>query len=148
MSTILGRFGQALGLTFGPVGATTIQSRVAKNFAILGRSHPRIRDQIADYVATGNSASVLSTIAATPAIGQQWRQRMLTYPRRDESGLFAPGATWEGDQMRRLGEVCAALEPITYDYGFFGTKKSPEWLRHVVTLWLGHGRKDQPIERP
>ncbi|MCB2065580.1 MAG: DUF4132 domain-containing protein [Erythrobacter sp.] len=48
--------------------------------------------------------------------------------------------------MRRLGEVLALLEPIRFDWGFFGSKDTPDWLRHVVTLWLGHDRKGQPFE--
>ncbi|MEN3747959.1 DUF4132 domain-containing protein [Sphingomonas sp. HF-S3] len=79
------------------------------------------------------------------AVRQAWQSRTHYYPRRDESQLFTNLLLWHPDQMRRLGEAHAALEPISYDYGFFGTKKSPDWLRHVVTLWLGHGRKDQPI---
>ncbi|MEZ5709923.1 MAG: DUF4132 domain-containing protein [Blastomonas sp.] len=48
--------------------------------------------------------------------------------------------------MRRFGELLALLEPVTFDWGFFGSKNSPDWLRHVVTLWLGHGRKEQPFD--
>jgi hypothetical protein len=119
---------------------------VSKAFAALDQTHSRLRDQIADHVATGDATSVLSTIAATPAIAQRWRQRGNYYPRRDDTGLFAPGLDWEAAQMRRLGEVHAALEPISYDYGYFGTKKSPDWLRHVVGVWLGHNIRNRPLE--
>lgn len=46
----------------------------------------------------------------------------------------------------RLGEVVAALEPIQFDWGFFGTSKSPDWLRHAVSLWLGHDRKGMSLD--
>ncbi|HEX9963748.1 MAG TPA: DUF4132 domain-containing protein [Allosphingosinicella sp.] len=93
----------------------------------------------------GDNPSVLSTLQGND-VRTAWRQRSRYYPPRDDSRLFTNLAGWRADQIRRLGEALEALEPITYDYGFVGTKKSPDWLRHVVTIWLGHDRAAQPIE--
>ena len=105
----------------------------------------RLGSRIGHYVATELDSSVLSELS-TANVQQKWRQQPRYYPRRDEDGLFRDLSQWRVDQMVRLGEVLALLEPISYDWGFFGTKNTPAWLRHVVTLWLGHGRKGQPIK--
>ena len=106
---------------------------------------PRLGDRLGDYVATEGSSSALSELS-NASVQQKWRGRHMIYPRRDEAGLFRDLSQWRIDQMVRLGEVLALLEPISYDWGFFGTKNTPDWLRHIVTLWLGHDRENQPIE--
>ncbi len=97
------------------------------------------------YIADGLNSSVLSSLQAR-ASQQAWTQRARTWPRSDEEGLFTKVADWRIDQMQRFGEVLAALEPLNHDWGMFGTKKSPDWLRHTVTIWLGQGRKNQPVQ--
>jgi len=131
-----------------PVSRTgpAIARRVAKHFERLGKTSPGIDRRLGDYVASGEAGSALSTIA-TANVKAAWAQRVRSYPPRDESGLFAPGVAWHPTQMRRLGEVLSALEAIQYEGWYFGSKKSPEWLRQVVTQWLGHGRKDQSLDR-
>ena len=94
------------------------------------------------YISQGDNSSVLSTLQR-PATQQEWRNR----PRRwlDGEVLLADPGDWRIDQMQRLGEVLAAVQPLTHDWGFFGTRKSPDGLRHVVTLWLQRDRKEQPV---
>lgn len=92
----------------------------------------------------GDNSSVLSTLQGAAA-RDAWGRRPRHYPPRDEADVFLESAAWRVDQMRRMGEALAALEPITYDWEHVGTKNSPDWLRHVVTLWLGHGRPAQPM---
>jgi hypothetical protein len=132
----------------GPAPRNTpgIARRVAKHFARLGKGTPGLERQIGAYVAFGERDSVLSTLA-TNQVQALWAQRIRSYPPRDESGLFVPGVEWDPAQMRRLGEALSALESIRYDRWFFGSKKSPEWLRQVVTQWLGRDRKDQSLDR-
>jgi len=123
-----------------------VARRITAHFERLEKFQRGLPRKIGDFVSTGNNSSVMATLQSN-ASGQQWRTRVRYFPPRDESGLFSVGANWSAPQMRRLGEVLAALEPITSDWGFFGTKKSPSWLRHVVSIWLGHGRKEQSIDR-
>jgi len=129
-----------------PRNGASIARRVAKHFDRLGRTAPGLDRQIGAYVASGDAGSVLSTLASAN-VKAAWAQRTRSYPPRDESGLFAPGVEWGAAQMRRLGEALSALEAIQYEGWYFGSKKSPEWLRQVVTQWLGHGRKDQSLDQ-
>ena len=141
------RFKTSLGLVSKAPGDGVGQvpiSRIAKHFEALSRQDAAVPKQIAAYVGTGEPASVVLKLQGN-AMQQAWRARHRVYPVRDEAGLFKALADWRVDQMMRLGEILAALDPITWDWGYFGTKKSPDWLRHVVTQWLGHGRKNQPI---
>ncbi|MES2056914.1 MAG: DUF4132 domain-containing protein [Pseudomonadota bacterium] len=129
-----------------PRNGSNIARRVAKHFDRLGKAAPGIDRQVGAYVASGGASSVLSTFA-TAKVQAIWAQRIRSFPPRDESGLFAPGIEWDAAQMRRLGEALSALEAIQYEGWYFGSKKSPEWLRQVVTQWLGHGRKDQSLDQ-
>lgn len=153
--TFLDKLRRGFGLLTG-VGATAksvvtaplsgaVVRRVSRHFDRLAKVRSGLDRQVADYVAEGEASSVLSTLSGRD-VQAAWQQRSRSYPPRDESGLFAAGADWQPAQMRRLGEVLALLEPITYDWGYFGTGKSPDWLRHVVTQWLGHGRKGQSLD--
>lgn len=136
-SSLISRLGQSLG------SPSFAESATAKYFGkTLGAG---IGARAGSYVAGGLNSSILSDLS-TAGIAQKWRQRAHYYPRRDEAGLFTDLSQWRVDQLRRFGEILAVLEPITYDWGFFGSKSTPDWFRHVVTLWLGHGRKDQPLE--
>ncbi|MEG3152194.1 DUF4132 domain-containing protein [Sphingomonas sp. ZT3P38] len=129
-----------------PRNGAGIARRAAKHFDRLGKAAPGLDRQIGAYVASGDLSSVLSTLASAK-VTAAWAQRTRSYPPRDESGLFASGVAWDAAQMRRLGEALSALETIQYEGWYFGSKKSPEWLRQVVTQWLGHGRKDQSIDQ-
>lgn len=119
-------------------------ARLQAHFSMLAKAGGNIPTDIAWFVRTGENPSLLLTVAGT-SVQQVWNSRHRSYPQRDEAGLFKDVGLWRADQLKRFGEVLAALEPITYDWGYFGTKKSPDWLRHAVTLWLGRERKDQPL---
>lgn len=152
--SIFGRLWRGLGLggLTGPgIGSTLPGGRyfapgaaVTKHFSALGTIKPPLPRAIERYVATGENSSVLLTLQQSD-VQQRWSRRPRIYPPRDETGLFRTLTAWSPEQMHRLGEALATLEPVTYGWGVFGTKKSPDWLRHIVTLWLGHDRKDQPI---
>lgn len=126
------------------VGPFRPGSAVINHFSSLSAIKSSLPRAIERYVATGENSSVLLTLQQSD-VQQGWTRRARTYPPRDEAGLFRTLADWRPEQMVRFGEALAALEPITYGWGIFGTNKSPDWLRHAVTLWLGHDRKDQPI---
>jgi Domain of unknown function (DUF4132) len=136
--------GLAAGGSTGSVGALPVR-KIAAHFRPLVKQGRGLPDEIADYVAAGGQSSLILKLQGQ-TIQNAWRMRGRSYPLRDEAGLFTNLAHWRADQMMRLGEVLGALEPISYDWGYYGTKKSPDWLRHVVTQWLGHDRKDQPVE--
>lgn len=138
---MIGSFFNRLGQSLG--GKSVPNSATAQHFSkTLGAG---LGGRIGSFVEDGQASSVLSDLSSGKT-QQKWRQRGRSYPPRDEAGLFRDISLWRVDQMRRLGEVLALLEPITYDWGYFGSKNTPDWLRHVVTLWLGHGRKGQPFE--
>ncbi|WP_168603504.1 DUF4132 domain-containing protein [Novosphingobium sp. SG707] len=142
------RFKTSLGLVYSASGEGTGRapiSKVEQHFSALSTQERGLPQQIAAHVCAGGHASLVLKLNGN-AVQQAWRTRHRVYPVRDENALFTVLADWRVDQMMRLGEVLAALDPITYDWSYFGTKKSPDWLRHVVTLWLGHGRKNQPVE--
>ncbi|WP_147160637.1 DUF4132 domain-containing protein [Novosphingobium sediminis] len=142
------RFKTSLGLV-GTASAEAIGNapigKIVKHFEVLEKQERGLSKQIAAYVCAGEQSSLLLKLQGS-AVQQAWRARHQIFPIRDESGLFTALADWRVDQMLRLGEVLAAVDPINWDWGYFGTKKSPDWLRHVVTQWLGHGRKNQPVE--
>jgi hypothetical protein len=142
------RFKTSLGLVYKATGEGVGQApifKLEKFFADLAKRERSIPQQIAAYVCVGEQTSIVLKLQGS-VLQQAWRSRHRIYPIRDEGGLFTKLADWRVDQMMRLGEVLAALDPITYEWGYFGTKKSPDWLRHVVTQWLGQGRKNQPVE--
>lgn len=142
------RFKSSLGLGASASGESVGRapiSKLVKHFGTLAQQDGSLPKQIAAYVSAGEPAAVLLKLQGN-AVQQAWRSRHRVYPIRDESGLFTTLADWRVDQMMRLGEVLAALDPISWDWGYFGTKKSPDWLRHAVTQWLGQGRKNQPVE--
>ncbi|MBX9796867.1 DUF4132 domain-containing protein [Sphingomonas sp.] len=118
---------------------------VARLFRHLEKSDKSLPANVARYIADGANSSLLSTLQRQ-SVRHAWTNRSMIWPRRDEENLFGDLGAWRIDQMYRFGEVLATIEPISYDWGYFGTKKSPDWLRHTVTIWLGHGRKNQPLE--
>ena len=119
-------------------------SKIASHFNVLEKHDRSLPGEMAQFITQGDNPSLLLTVAGT-SVQQAWNSRHRIYPRRDEAGLFKYIQQWHPDQLVRFGQVLAALEPITYDWGYFGTKKSPDWLRHAVTIWLGQDRKDQPL---
>lgn len=143
----LDRLKRGLGLVEPAVGgAGNIPTAgIIAYFAVLSSHAAGLPREIARYAAIGDNSSVLATLQSQ-AVRDLWGRRVRSCPPRDTEALFTKLGDWRLDQMRRLGEICAAVEPISWDWGYFGTKKSPDWLRHVVTLWLGQGRTDQPIE--
>ena len=145
---MFGKLGYVLGTAAGVLTRLSDDfagGKVAAHFKDLRKVGPTLPHQVVRYVADGENPSVLVTLQGKAA-QERWRMRGRSYPSRDEAGVFSNLAEWRIDQMQRLGEALAALEPITHDWGYFGTKKAPDWLRHVVTLWLGHGRPAQPVE--
>lgn len=118
--------------------------RISDHFKGIGKVARDLPDQVTRFVIEGDNPSVLLTLQGSAA-RTAWRERPRYYPPRDEPQVFANLGAWRVDQMRRMGEAIAALEPITHGYGYCGTKKSPDWLRHVTTIWLGRDRKEQPI---
>lgn len=147
--SIIDRFKQALGLGGAGGGGTGSSSlpmaRLVAHFKALAAADRQLPRDVAAYVEVGLNSSVLSTLQGNAA-QQAWMGRQRIWPRRDEEALFKRVTDWRIDQMHRLGEALAALEPIRHDWGQFGTKRSPDWLRHVVTLWLGRERKNQPVQ--
>lgn len=145
--SIFDRLRRSLGLSGAgdPGGTGKLPARkIAAYFKHLVKSDRALPANAVRYVTDGSNPSILLSLQ-NPASQRAWTQRARTWPRSDEEGLFTDVANWRIDQMQRFGEVLAALEPLRHDWGMFGTKKSPDWLRHAVTIWLGQGRKDQPI---
>lgn len=146
MSGLLSKLRHGLGLArdLSMAGDGPPAGRISSHFKEIGKAGSALPAEVTRYVVEGDNSSILSTLQGNAA-RTAWRERSRFYPPRDDARLFTNLAAWRVDQMRRLGEALAAVEPITYDYGFAGTKKSPDWLRHVVTIWLGHDRTEQPI---
>lgn len=148
MSGFFDKLRQGLGLVGDAVRGAVPGSREAKiaaHFKQLGEVDRALPARVARFVMEGDASSVVATLQGQPA-RECWRMRGRSYPPQDDAGVFATVADWRIDQMQRMGEALTALEPLHHDWGMFGTKKSPDWLRHVVTLWLGHGRKAQPVD--
>lgn len=118
--------------------------RVARHFERIGTARLGLDRQLGGFVASGEASSVLSTISSADIMAA-WRQGGRSFPPQDKVGLFSEDMHWRVDQMRRFGEILAVLEPISYDWGYYGTKNTPDWLRHVVTVRLGRDRT-QPID--
>ena len=137
LNSFLYRLGQALG--DNAVSGSPIKRMFAKQLGA------QLAGRIDEYVREGSASSVLSDCNHSDN-RQKWRGRMQVWPRPDEGQLFSDLANWRVDQMMRLGEVLAALEPITHEWGHYGSKKCPDWFRHVMSRWLGAGRKDQPLD--
>ena len=147
--TFLGRlidFGR--GARSAPAGSSSgeIVNRITKHLALAGEPLMSLRAQVGLYVVTGENSSVLSSIA-TRAVRNAWRDRNRNISPEKRGVLFAPGVEWTTAQMRRLGEVLATLEPPRGHSDCFGTEKSPEWLRCVVTEWLEGERNEQSPDR-
>lgn len=127
----------------GPGGSPPVD-KISDHFKDLKGADPGLPGQIARFVIEGDNPSILSTLQGNAA-RNAWQKRSYVYSSRWEVQVFTNLADWRVDQMRRMGEAIAVLEPIQSNYGYLGTGKSPDWLRHVVTMWLGHGREAQPI---
>ena len=125
-------------------GSVLPESRLSSYFAALAKEKGGLPGATVRYIVQGDNTSVILTLqnSATQIV---WRNRRRQWPDTDGEALLAHPQRWQLDQIRRLGEVKAALEPISGDWGYYGTKKSPDWLRHVVALWLPRERKGQPI---
>lgn len=102
---------------------------VERHFRTLDEAERGLARRVAGYVAEGTGGSVLSTLG-TPRVAAAWRSRIRTYPADSPvAGMLADGAR---DMALRYGEAMAALEPIAYDWGHFGSKATPDWLRYAV----------------
>jgi Domain of unknown function (DUF4132) len=129
LSFFLRRLGQSLG------GKPFAETATAAYFAkTLGAD---MAGRIGRYVADGENSSILSDISAQ-GVQVKWRGRSYIFRHNEQQeALFRDPSLWRVDQMHRYGEILALLEPIAFDWGHFGTKVSPDWLRHVVTSWIG-----------
>jgi hypothetical protein len=125
-------------------GGDLPMARLNAFFTPLGKVKWGLGNEAVRYVAEGDNSSVILTLQH-PTSQKGWQYRQRQWPDKDAEALLARPQHWRIDQMQRLGEVLAALEPLNHDWGTFGTKKSPAWLRHVVALWLPRERKAQPI---
>lgn len=121
-----------------PVGTIT------HYFERLAKVDRKLPAAAARYIAEGDNPSIILTLQNADT-QKFWRNSHRPWPDGGGKALFHDLRKWRSDQMQRLGEVMAALQPLTHDWGHFGTRKSPEWLRHTVTLWLGRAQKDQTI---
>ncbi len=125
-------------------GSALPESKLSSYFAPLAKEKSGLPGATVRYIVQGDNSSVILTLQqGTTRIG--WRNRQRRWPDTDADALLTHPERWQLDQIQRLGEVKAALEPITGDWGYYGTKKSPDWLRHAVALWLPRERKKQPI---
>ena len=143
---LLGRLrtvSEAGGLASGPGGDLPIGT-LTRYFEILAKVDRKLPAAAGRYVAEGDNPSIILTLQAADT-QRLWRSTYRPWPDSGGKALFYDLRKWRTDQMQRLGEVLTALQPITSDWGHFGTRKSPEWLRHLVTLWLGREQKNQPI---
>lgn len=124
------------------VGAGDVpEAKLAVHYAALAKAKPGLPAEVVRYIVQGDNSSVLLTLQQQ-ATHQAWRSG--TYRPHGQT-TFGNPVRWQIGQLQRLGEVEAALQPITSQWGYFGTAKSPAWLRHVAGLWLARGRKDQPL---
>jgi hypothetical protein len=126
----------------GP-GGGPLADRISDLFKELEGAALELPAQVARFVIDGDNPSILPTLHNNAA-RSAWQKRSYDYSPWDELQVFAKPAEWRVDQMRRMGEAIAALEPIASEYLYLGTRRSPDWLRHVVTMWLGRGREARP----
>ncbi|BDW81527.1 hypothetical protein MACH24_09650 [Erythrobacter sp. Dej080120_24] len=136
LNSFLYRLGQALG--DNAVSSSAVKRTFAKQLG------SQLAGRIESYVQDGGASSVLSDCSHRDN-QNKWRQRHYVW-RREGEGIFSDLSRWNIDQMARFGEVLAALEPITHEYGRYGSKKSPDWLRHIVQWWLSAQDRPQPVE--
>lgn len=136
-----GLAGQSSGNDIGLLPA----GRLRVFFKSLAKKDRQLVEEIVAYIGTESQPSVLLKLQKVEIL-EAWRANPYSYHKTDDAGLFHDLKNWRVDQLKRYGEVLAVLHPITYDWGYFGTKKSPDWLRHVITEWIGRDRKDQPID--
>lgn len=133
------------GATGGVVGASDMPSRSLPGyFAPLAKEKAGLPGAAVRYIVQGDNSSVIP-ILQQGSTRITWRNRRRMWPDRDAQELLSHPEHWQLEQIQRLGEVMAALQPITSDWGYFGTRKSPEWLRHALAIWLGEGRKNKPL---
>jgi hypothetical protein len=118
--------------------------RIEIRFGSLANAQRGLPQQVADYIATGTPAAVLLTLQGN-AVRTAWRERKQFGRVTRQDSLLTSLADWRPDQLQRFGEVLDALEPITQDWGYFGTKASPGWLRHVVSQWLVWESQNEPV---
>jgi Domain of unknown function (DUF4132) len=141
---LLGGLRAASGGMGGSGSGDLPMARINAYFAPLAKEGRDLPAGVQRYIAEGDNTSIILKLQQT-AIQQAWNYRQRAWPDRDGEALLARPDHWRIDQMQRLGEVLAALNPLSHDWGFYGTRKSPDWLRHVVSLWLPRDRKAQPL---
>ncbi|MEO0463175.1 MAG: DUF4132 domain-containing protein [Pseudomonadota bacterium] len=137
LDKILGKIGQTLKTR------TAVWREVQEIFA--KPMGARTADKMADYVEEGQNSSILADLSQQQA-QTKWRGRFgLGYVHHWDYRLMRNQEQWRVDQMMRLGEIFAALDPISYDYGYFGSKKSPDWLRHTVSKWMSRDYQEKAV---
>lgn len=139
--------GSLRGAGGGTVGGANMPApNLPGYFASLAKEQAGLPGAVVRYIVQGDNSSVILTLQkGTTRIG--WRNRRRNWPDKDAEALLAHPDRWQIDQLRRLGEVLAALAPLNsnVEWGHFGNRKSPDWLRHVLSLWLGSNRKGQSL---
>lgn len=127
-----GLFGSIVG-KFTMTSQVGPASDVEQHFKGLDKAEAGLARKVAQFVADGQGRSVLSTLG-TASVAAAWRSQGRTYPRATPTVKMLPSAT-EDDKLIRFGEAMAALEPLPANshWGSFGTKASPDWIRHAFS---------------
>lgn len=122
--------------------AAEVSARIAKQFEKLSKYQAGLDKAIAAYVARGAGAAVLSTLS-THAAQQQWRSGGMSWPvSHNYKEAFKPALEWGDDQLARLGDVLAALNPLAgQKWGVIGSDASPDWLRYALAVRAEHNCK-------
>lgn len=138
--------GLGFSVLLSPSGYGNLPSgKINAFFKHIAQADGALPKAILRYIFDGANSSVILDLQKQ-SVQQAWNIRPRDWPPRDEGGLFTDLSAWQIGQMQRFGEVHAAIEPITYYWGHFGTGKSPDWLRYVVKTWLGDDCEGQPIQ--
>ncbi len=136
-----------LGSIIGKLAASAtggVEPGLEKHFAALDKAERGLARKVASYVTDGSGGAVLATLG-TPAITAIWRGQARSYPRTTPALRML--ATPSSDAMlMRYGEVLAMLEPAPSNshWGAFGTKTSPDWIRHAFSSDVDR-RRTEPL---
>jgi hypothetical protein len=127
---------------------SSLSGRIAARFKALDECQRGLSREIVDYILSDAGSGVLSTLS-TARVRNHWSSGGHVYltsePHRQ---LFAEGVRWDLMQMARLGDVEAALRPLSGGvvWGFMGTSHSPDWLRHMLSALASKGGKIFSLE--
>jgi hypothetical protein len=139
MGEMVGIFSRLFGGSDkGSIGDNAKFKRVRDYYKLFEDHDSGLPRLIADYVVGGDSSSVLSTLS-TPKVRQVWGNRYGSrkFGVQEQSGIFRTALPWTGEEIARIGDVAACLDPISgqSEYGLGGTDLSPDWLRRVLSTY-------------